>query len=346
MDGEEHRRHRRLMQDAFSVSRLTAYQPHLHRIAETAIARMPTGPEVDLRVHLKALALDIALEVFVGERLDRAEADRINSAFVDLIEAGGALLRLRIPGTRWDRGHRARRIVDELFADLVTRRRARPGDDLMSSLCMARTADGAQLSDDQIIDHMRFMLFAAHDTATIAMTSMTYRLGRNMQWQSRLRDESMAAGDNPTMTELRDSPVMQAVFAEALRLRPPVPVIPRAAVKDTALCGYHIPAGTFVIIVTGSQHRLPEIWPQPDVFDPTRFLGVAAPPRHRMAWMPFGGGAHQCIGMRFSYLETATVLHHLVRRFDWTVAGTDYETADTALTTNVGFTAHVSTHHR
>nr|WP_287002083.1 cytochrome P450 [Gordonia sp. UBA7860] len=64
--------------------------------------------------------------------------------------------------------------------------------------------------------------------------------------------------------------------------------------------------------------------------------------RHRLAWAPFGGGAHQCIGMNFSYLEAATAIHHMARRLDWTVDSDDYERRDVALTANVGFSAAVT----
>lgn len=347
MDSDEHRTHRRIMQAAFTADRLAEYQKPLHALAADAARRFTTGPAVDIRAELKATALDVALELFVGARLPRAEADEINAAFVDLIEAGGALVRVPIPGTSWARGHRARRVVDEFFAELVPLRRATPGPDLMSALCEARDDDGNRLSDEQIVDHMRFMLFAAHDTATIAMTSMTYRLGRNDAWRSRVTAEAIRLGSTPTAAELRESTVMQAVFKESLRLRPPVPVIPRAAVRDTAIRGHFIPAGAFVIAIAASNHRIPEIWPQPNEFDPRRFVDatgaatVKRSGRHRLAWAPFGGGAHQCIGMNFSFLEAATMVHHMVRHLDWTVESDAYERDDVALTANVGFTASV-----
>lgn len=340
MDAPDHRRHRRLMQQAFTAARLDGYQQRLNDLIRSRVAGFGTGSGVDMRAELKALALDVAFDIFVGERLPQPEADRLNRAFVELIEAGGALVRLPIPGTAHFRGRHARRVVDEMFAELIPRRRREPGTDLMSALCQACEADGRQLSDAQIVDHMRFMLFAAHDTATIAMTSMTYQLGRHPQWRERVRAQAFSLSDAPSAAELRESAAMDSVFKEAVRLRPPVPVIPRAAVKDTELGGHFIPKGTFVVVVTGSNHRLPEIWPDPDSFLPDRFDGDTT--RHRMAWMPFGGGAHMCIGMHFAYLESATVVHHMLRHLDWTVASDAYEREDTALTDNIGFAAEVS----
>ena len=342
MDTEEHRKHRRIMQAAFTADRLAGYQEQLNSLAAEAATRFTRGPDVDMRTELKAMALDVALELFVGEKLSRDDADRINAAFVDLIEAGSALVRVRVPGTMWARGHRARGVVDEFFSDLLPARRGADGPDLMSALCHARDDDGSQLSDQQVVDHMRFMLFAAHDTATIAMTSMAYRLGRDARWRARVVDEAQRLGEAPSAATLKQSDVYQAVFKESLRLRPPVPVIPRAAIADTSIGGHFIPKGTFVIAVSASNHRIPEIWPRPDHFDPDRFMPENAERRHRLAWAPFGGGAHQCIGMNFSYLEAATAIHHMARRLDWTVDSDDYERRDVALTANVGFSAAVT----
>ncbi|NMO05225.1 cytochrome P450 [Gordonia sp. TBRC 11910] len=340
MDAKEHHHARRIMHAAFTRDRLAGYCRRLHPLVEDWVDHLPAG-EVDMRAQLKALALRIALDVFVGEQLTSSETERMSREFDDLIRAGGAMVRLRIPGTVWGRAHRAKLSVDSFFESLVPQRRRSPGPDLMSALCQAEGPDGTRLTDSEVVDQMRFMLFAAHDTATIAMSAMTYQLGRDRLWRDRIRDEARTASAYPSLSELTAQPTMEAVFKEAIRLRPPVPIIPRAATKDTSLAGYHIPAGTFVVALIGSNHRLPDVWPAPDTFDPTRFIDCDAQ-RHRLAWMPFGGGVHKCIGMHFAYMESSTVIHHLARSVDWTVDSDDYERSDRALTANVGFTARIT----
>lgn len=341
MDADEHRRHRRILQTAFTRTRLDGYAQRLHPLVSSAMANFPTGDGVDMRIPLKAIALDLALEIFLGARLPRADADRMNRAFVELIEAAGALVRLPIPGTRWHRAQQAKTVLDDYMADVVSDRRRRPGADLMSALCSADIDGAGRLSDAEIVDHMRFMLFAAHDTATIAMTSMVYRLGRHRRWRDELRDEAIDLGTRPGLGELRSAVATDAVFRESVRLRPPVPVVPRAAIKDTELCGHLIPAGAFVIVPIGANHRRPDIWPDPARFDPGRFIGERDRRDHPMAWMPFGGGRHNCMGMHFAYLESAIVVHHLLEAYDWTVSSDAYERDDVALTENVGFLADV-----
>ena len=314
MDSAEHHHHRLVMQQAFTSDRLAGYQDRMTPLVADALDAIPLGEGVDMRTVMKSITLDVALEVFVGETLPRSQADEINRAFIDLIEAGGSLIRFRLPGAKWDRGIRARRTVDDFFRSLLPARRADPGPDLFSTLCHAHGPDCEKLSDDDVLDQMRFMLFAAHDTATIALTGMAYHLGTHPEWQERARREVLTMPERLGYDDLDAMPTMDLIMKEALRLRPPVPAIPRAAVRDTELCGHFIPAGTFVVSLVGSNHRLPDVWPNPDAFDPERFAPDRAEQSvHRMAWMPFGGGAHKCIGMSFARMEAFTVMHAMLR---------------------------------
>lgn len=101
---------------------------------------------------------------------------------------------------------------------------------------------------------------------------------------------------------------------------PPVPAQPRTAIKDTQVQGYFIPKGTMVTIPQMANHRDPRYFSNPDVFDPDRFSAERAEDKgHRMAWMPFGGGVHKCIGLYFAGMEIKTILHNLLRDYEWSV---------------------------
>jgi cytochrome P450 len=129
----------------------------------------------------------------------------------------------------------------------------------------------------------------------------------------------MAIDGELTLDTLDELTVLDIVIKEALRLTAPVPSLPRKAIKDTELLGHYIPAGTQVSISPWFSHYMPELWTDPLEFDPERF---AEPRRedksHRYAWVPFGGGAHKCIGMYFGMQEVKTLLHHLLRNYRWT----------------------------
>ncbi len=339
LDAEEHRSHRRIMQHAFTTARLATYTEQLQPVIEDAIEAFPEGP-VDMRAQFKALTLDVALKVFVGVTLPRAEADEINAACVDMIEAAGAVVRAPIPGTKWQRGLRGRRRVERFFRELLPVKRAEPGPDLFSALCAAQDEHGAVFTDDDVINHMIFILFASHDTATVALTEAAYQLAESPEWQEKSRDEALEAPADLTYAGLADLPVLDMVTREALRMRPPVPVIPRAATADTHIVGHFVPKGAFVITLTEANHHLPDVWDDPDTFDPGRFSSERHRPEHRMAWMPYGGGVHHCIGMHFARMEVLTTLHHLLRTVEW-CAEPGHTMHNRGLTAHAAFTATV-----
>jgi cytochrome P450 len=198
---------------------------------------------------------------------------------------------------------------------------------MFSVLCHTADEDGQSFTDDQIISHMIFLMMAAHDTSTSTMTTMCYHLAANPEWQERLRDDSARIGDGPLDFEALDKlETYDLVINESLRMMTPLPFNFRQAVRDTDLLGYFIPAGTSVVTWPSINHRLPELWTDPDKFDPDRFAEPRSEhKKHRYAFAPFGGGAHKCIGMVFGQLEIKTVMHRLLRRYKLELASPDYK---------------------
>jgi cytochrome P450 len=108
-------------------------------------------------------------------------------------------------------------------------------------------------------------------------------------------------------------PLSEMAFKEAMRMKPPVPSIPRRAMRDFTFKGYAIPAGTLVSTNPLFTHHMPDIWPDPDAFDPLRFTDEAQRARHRFAWVPFGGGAHMCLGLHFAYMQAKCFARHFLQ---------------------------------
>jgi cytochrome P450 len=104
-------------------------------------------------------------------------------------------------------------------------------------------------------------------------------------------------------------------FKEALRLMAPVPSTPRRALRDFTFAGYRIPAGTDVDVSAAAVHADPALWPEPDRFDPLRFTPAAVAARHKYAWIPYGGGAHMCLGLHFAVMQTKVLLNHILSRY-------------------------------
>jgi cytochrome P450 len=244
------------------------------------------------------------------------EADAVNRNFIDMVTAIVGVVRRPVPGTLMWKGTRARQEMIAYFLREIPQRRQGQGADLFSELCRATKEDGTLLSAQEIADHMSFLMMAAHDTLTSSVTTLVYLLASHATWQDRLRDEmrklALPPGSPLPYERLADLPLFEMAFKEAMRINPPVPGIPRSAVRGFHFAGYDIPAGTRVVVSPMFTHRMPDLWPEPLQFDPMRFADEPTRLRHKYAFVPFGGGAHMCIGLHFAYMQAKSFFFHLL----------------------------------
>lgn len=320
-DGDEHTQHRKLMREAFTRPALRQYGERMNPLIAQGLAGWggATRPFLAFRAY-KELTLDIAARIFVGVELG-PETTRMNGVFEDLVAASMSKLRLRIPGLEFHRGLVGREFMVRYFSGMLAARRAGTGGDMFSRLARAKSEAGAVLSDADIVDHMVFLMMAAHDTTTSTLTSMTYELARHPAWQERVREESRALGTAELGFEDLDKlESLTWVIREILRRYPPLPVIPRVATQAFGWAGYRVPANAMVVIAPIHTHHMAEWWSEPTRFDPERFSPARAEDqRHTHAWIPFGGGPHLCLGMHFADLQIKAIMHQLLLRYRWSV---------------------------
>ena len=299
LDFDEHRLHRRALSVAFKSGPMKSYLAELDAgiAARVAQWRAQPGP-ILFYPAMKQLTLDLAATSFLGADIG-PEVDEITRAFVDMVAAAVTPIRTPWPGTQMARGVKGRQRIVDYFSEQIPIRRAQGGDDLFSQLCRATHDDGALLSTQDIVDHMSFLMMAAHDTLTSSLTSFIGALAANPQWQTRLRDEvnalDLRADEATTFDKLEAMPLSEMAFKEAMRMKPPVPSIPRRATRDFSFKGYAIPAGTMTSVNPLFTHHMPEIWPDPDSVrsDAIHRRGAARPPpfrlgavRRRRAYVP------------------------------------------------------------
>jgi cytochrome P450 len=320
-DGDDHRHHRRIMQVAFHPSALREYVDRMNPQIDAALASWSgTGDGFLAFPAFKQLTLDLACRIFLGIDLG-GTAERLNQAFEATVAASMSIVRLRIPGLEFDRGLRGRAFMIDLFGGMIADKRAAPATDMFSRLCHAADEEGERYGDPEIIDHLIFLMMAAHDTTTSTLCSLLYELGRHPEWQDRVRDECRAGRDESLgYDELARPGTLGRMVDETLRLHPPLSTIPRLATREIELDGYWIPAGAMVAIYPLHTHRMQEWWTEPERFDPDRFAaGRAEQERHSYQFVPFGGGAHMCIGYRFAELQLKAILYQLARRYRWSI---------------------------
>jgi cytochrome P450 len=207
---------------------------------------------------------------------------------------------------------RALRTIDaEVAAMVASRPVASPGDDVLGILLRARDS-GSGLDDTAVRDEVVTLLVAGHETVASSLTWTLHLLAHHPQVQERLADEVAALGDDPGTADLPRLPWTRAVVDEALRLYPPAWVVTRRALADDVLSGYPVPAGSVVLVSPYTVQRDPAVWPDPERFDPTRFLGTTPA---RGTYLPFGAGPRLCIGRDFALVESVLVLAVIARRF-------------------------------
>jgi cytochrome P450 len=323
LDFDEHRLHRRALSVAFKSGPMQSYLTQLNAGIAKGLAQWPRGRQFKFYPAIKQLTLDLAATSFLGDELG-PELETVKRAFIAMVAASIAVIRAPAPGTRMGRGVRGRAVIVDYFTRQIPLRRERGGEDLFSQLCRATWDDGSLLSDADIVDHMSFLMMAAHDTLTSSLTSFVYQLAANPKSQENVRRELRGTGLAPgapiPFARLDDLVVAEMAFKEAMRLAPPVPSLPRTAVREFEFMGFRIPAGTRVAINPLYTHHMAELWPEPQRYDPMRFDLEASRARHKFAYVPFGGGAHMCLGLNFAYMQAKCFTWHLLNAFEVSIA--------------------------
>ena len=327
IDGEFHKRSRRIMLPAFHSERIAASVDLIKEEAQAALEQLEPGREIDLYAWTRRLAMRVAMRALFGLDPDGEPAHSIDAA--RLFEQGLSfysseyLLRiLRVRFSPWARMQDAARQLDTMIYAEIARRRATGarGADILSLLIDAHDEDGTKLSDLQIRDEVMTLLFAGHDTTTSTISFMFYELARHPAIVARLQreqDERLVGGE-PTTAQLTSGELveLEMVLAETLRKYPPAWVGPRRALEQFEFEGHTIPALAFVNYSSWASHHLADVFESPEEFRPERFTpeGRAALPKG--AYVPFGGGSRICIGMRFGELEVRTIASAILSRFE------------------------------
>jgi cytochrome P450 len=210
------------------------------------------------------------------------------------------------PRSPWGRYVRLRRETHELLGAAIDARRRGDGsgNDVLSILLLARDEDGQPMSDAELRDQMITLLLAGHETTATALAWTFQHLFENPEIFARMR----AALRDGNGDELVDS-----AAKEALRLTPIVPEVGRMLDAPTRIGDWDLPAGVVVAPSIYLAHRRPERWPEPERFDPDRFLDSRPTPYE---FFPFGGGVRRCLGMAFALYEMRIVLSTILSRVE------------------------------
>jgi cytochrome P450 len=307
LDGEEHRRRRRLLRGTLDRRRIAAFTEAMVARAERAQSSWDDGALLRVRDQLDPLSLAMAGDVLLSTDLEPHAAE-LAAALATVM---GAVPRLRppLPGTH---AGRARARIDRLLAALVAARRrsGRHGEDLLDVLL----ASG--LPDEVIRGELTAFLLAAVDEPPSALEAALYLLARHPHTQASLHWELNKAllGRGLTSAYEAGLPYLDAVVRETLRLFPPARHIDRCPAREVMIAGARVPVGVNVVVSPLVTHRDPRFYECPSAFWPERWL-TGGQGERRGVYLPFGAGAHACIGQPLARAIVGLTLATIGRRW-------------------------------
>ena len=332
LDGSEHLRHRKLLLPSFHGERMRFYGETMASITRAAIAEWKPGQVLSLHRYTQEITLQIILRTVFGADVG-GELDALHQQIKRLLansEYKITFLALLYLATRpeaeqrplWRLLLQSRDKTDELLYKTIAARRtdarAHERKDVLAILMQARDEAGEPMSDRELRDELMTALAAGHETTATALAWAVERILSAPPIYRRLRDEiTGAGGTNATPGALAALPYLDAIIKETLRLRPIVPIVGRVLKQPATIGGYDLPEGTAVGCCIYLAHRNPDVYPDPERFQPERFLGVQPDPVH---WLPFGGGIRRCIGAQFATYEMKVVLGTLLAHCQFELA--------------------------
>jgi cytochrome P450 len=313
---------RRAVQPVFTKQNVDRFGRHMTQAAQTIADRWRESADVDLDAECRRLAMrSLGYSILGLDINEHASVIAKNMHVASAYTADRALRPVRAP--RWlptpgrRRARRAVAAMRRVTMDILQECRADPTRDapLVQALIAAADPDtGKPLSDDDIANDLLIFMLAGHDTTATTLTYALWELGHNLDIQDRIAAEVAKIGDR----ELRPDDVPRLTYTaqvlnEALRLCPPAAGVGRLAVRDIAVDGYRVEAGSLVAIGINAVHRDPALWDRPLVFDPDRFSPENSKSLDRWQFIPFAAGPRSCIGEHFAMLLTtlalATIVH-------------------------------------
>lgn len=336
LEGDRHRRERKLLMPPFHGDRMRAYGETICQLTRQQLADQPIGQVFVMREVAQTIALDVILQTVFG--LDDSDRSRqIAAAIIDLtasFQSKFFLAALFLPALQrdfglirpWSRFKQTRDRLKTLLLDEIRARRAHPDPsrtDILNLMLTARDEDGNAMDEDELHDELITLLIAGHETTANSVAWAMYWIAQDADVRDRLVAELRDLDAQTDASDLARLPYLTAVCNEALRLYPSAMMsVPRRATEATEILGYPVPANASVYACIYIAHRNPTIYPEPLRFNPDRFLDRQYSPYE---FIPFGGGVRRCLGEALAVFELRLVVATILREFAVEYADTQPE---------------------
>lgn len=321
LEGESHRRERRLIMPMFHGDRMKAYGERMQQCALERFEAYRGQREILTLNMMTDISLEIIVRTIFGGN-DSGVVNQLIQASQNVVASASPLLFFSrkfhfsfFGFSPWDRWNRAKNELKRYLNQAIetSQRNGDSGEDILSLLCSATYEDGQPITREHIHAELITFLFAGHETTALTLTWAMYHLHRNPSAYSSLVQE-LDTLENDSPTKLASAPYLKATVQETLRVHPIVTETLRKLKTPLTLGEYRLPAGVAVAPATVLAHYNPETYQEPEQFRPERFMDRNYSP---FQYMPFGGGHRRCIGAAFASFEIAIVLGTLLKRFQF-----------------------------
>ena len=329
-DGETWRKRRRIVAPIVHVSRLAKFAPIMVEAAQEVHDRWAKseGSTVDVLVESATLTAEIICRTLFGRKLGRDYAHQIVGGFSEYQRVIGQIDLLSLLGLpdwipRWYSPaiRKSVKSIHRVLGQVIENYRAQAGADdssVISQLLNARDEETGEPLDPEALRNETAVLFmAGHETTANSLTWVWYLISQAPAVEARLHAEldSVLGGRPPTLADVPKLVYARAIFDEAMRLYPPVPILPREAVREEYFKTMRIPKGSLIFVVPWLLHRHKKLWDKPDHFIPERFLPENSGSISKFAYIPFSIGPRICAGMSFGLTEAILCLATLAQKF-------------------------------
>jgi len=318
VNDEMHRRHRRLLAPAFHKKRIEGYHADMVNITQAILDDWRPGQRRDIQAEMKRITLRIATTTLFGEDMNMGGglSEALQESLKLIVAPGTLLLPYDLPGLPYHRFLNAAKSINVGIRAIIARKRARglTGDDVLSMLLQTSDEDGSALTESEVVGHAGVIFAAGHETSSTALTWTLFLLSQHPRLAADLLNQldDVLHGAPPTPQQLNQIPLLEYTLKESLRLLPPIVWNTRVTALDTELGGYPLSADTEVIVSIYHTHHQPDLYEQPERFNPYRWVALE---RDTFEYNPFSGGPRMCLGAQFAMLEMKIVLAMLLQRY-------------------------------
>lgn len=331
-DASPERRKEMLRNQALRGEQMKGHAETISREIERMVAGWDDEGEIDLLDWFAELTIYTTSACLIGPRF-REELDATFAQLYHDLERGTDALAFvdpHLPIESFRRRDEARLGLVALVQDIIDRRNAAPPParedrDMLDVLVSLKKDDGSpHFTADEITGMFISMMFAGHHTSSGTAAWTLIELLRDPELMSRVvreLDDLYADGSSVSFQALREIPVLESALKETLRLHPPLVLLLRVVKEEIEIAGHTIPVGAMVGASPAISNRIPEDFPEPDDFDPGRYID----PRqedllNRWTWIPFGAGRHRCVGSAFAMMQLKAIFSVVLRDYEFELA--------------------------